>query len=124
MREIGKIFSFSAAHSLNSHTGLCRSLHGHNYKLEVRVSGPVEMDQSSPSYGMIIDFGDLKSIVRSEVLIFLDHKHLNDSYNNPTAENMVQSIAATLQQELPSGVKLTMIKLWETEDSYAIWKES
>jgi len=124
MREIGKIFSFSAAHKLPSHKGLCQNLHGHNYKLEVRVAGLTNKQESSPSWGMIIDFGDLKSVVRSAVLDFHDHKYLNDIYPNPTAENMVLSIAEAIKEKLPSGRKLTMIKLWETEDSYAIWRES
>jgi 6-pyruvoyltetrahydropterin/6-carboxytetrahydropterin synthase len=71
---------------------------------------------------MIIDFGDLKSIVKKAVLDSHDHTYLNDIYPNPTAENMVNEIARAITAELPSGRKLTMIKLWETEDSYAIWR--
>ena len=123
MREIGKIFSFSAAHKLPSHKGLCQHLHGHNYKLEVRVAGPTNTRESSPSWGMIMDFGELKSIVKSAVLDFHDHTYSNDRYPNPTAENMVLSIAKAIKAELyPGEAQLTMVKLWETEDSYAIWK--
>ena len=123
MREVGKIFSFSAGHRLPSHNGLCKNQHGHNYKLEVRVSGLTNKQETSPSWGMIIDFGDLKKIVKQAVLDFHDHTYLNDRYPNPTAENMVYSIAKTIASKLPSGRKLTMVKLWETEDCYAIWKE-
>jgi len=122
MREVGKIFSFSAAHKLPHHKGLCKNLHGHEYKLEVRVAGLINKQESSPSRGMIIDFGDLKSIVEEEILMYHDHSYLNDMYTNPTAEIMVQEIAQSIAEKLPSGRKLTMVKLWETENCYAIWR--
>lgn len=121
MREIGKIFRFCGAHTLPSHQGKCRNLHGHNWKLEVRLSGPVDSQQSSPRWGMIMDFGELKSLVNEVVIEYHDHKYLNEIYPNPTAENMVAAMAEALQEKLPNNIILTRVKLWETEDSYAIW---
>jgi 6-pyruvoyltetrahydropterin/6-carboxytetrahydropterin synthase len=122
MREVGKIFSFSAAHKLPSHKGLCRRLHGHTYKLEVRVAGEPIGDPERPDFGMVIDFGELKRIVTEEILQFHDHAYLNKYYPNPTAELMVVRIAGCLETMLPNHIVLTMVKLWETETSYAIWK--
>jgi 6-pyruvoyltetrahydropterin/6-carboxytetrahydropterin synthase len=122
MRELGKIFSFSAAHRLPSHKGLCRRLHGHTYKLEVRVSGEPITSQICPDWGMIIDFTELKNIVKEVVLDSHDHVYLNDIYPNPTAEVMVYAIAKAIHEKLPVRVHLKMVKLWETETSYAIWK--
>ena len=124
MRELGKIFYFSAAHKLPSHKGLCRRLHGHTYKLEVRVSGEPITSQTRPDRGMIMDFTDLKNLVKEVVLDFHDHAYLNDIYDNPTAETMVYAIAEAIHDRLPSRVHLRMVKLWETETSYATWKNT
>jgi 6-pyruvoyltetrahydropterin/6-carboxytetrahydropterin synthase len=123
MRELGKIFSFSAAHRLPSHKGLCRGLHGHTYKLEVRISGEPITSPTRPDWGMIMDFTELKNIVKEVVLDSHDHSYLNDIYPNPTAEVMVCAIAEAIHERLPINVHLRMVKLWETETSYAIWKD-
>ena len=122
MREISKRFTFEAAHSLPKHKGLCSKVHGHSYKLEVRVTGGIMKAENNPEWGMIMDFSDLKNIVKETVLDIHDHAYLNDIYPNPTAENMVASMAEAIIEKLPMGRDLTVLKLWETEDSYAIWR--
>ena len=120
MREIGKIFSFHAAHHLPHHMGLCRKMHGHTYKLEVRIRGEV-FDCGDPDDGMIMDFGELKDRLKG-VIEQHDHELLNNIYPNPTAEIMVSHIAEIIKENLPVYIDLTMVKLWETETSYAIWR--
>lgn len=128
MREIGKIFRFEAAHFLPKHNGVCQHLHGHSYKLEVRVSGKVNIDRERSDFGMIMDFKDLKNIIKDVVMDTHDHAYLNDIYPNPTAEIMVRVIALAIKEEInliystSSPIELRMVKLWETEDSYAIWR--
>ena len=122
MREIGKIFSFEAAHKLPFHRGACQNLHGHSYRLEVRISGKVIYNKSQPDQGMIMDFSQLKGIVREAAIDSYDHSLLNNHFHNPTAELMVEEIADAIKQKLPKRVQLTMVKLWETEDNYAIWR--
>jgi len=78
--------------------------------------------ENNPEWGMIMDFSDLKNIVKETVLDIHDHAYLNDIYPNPTAENMVASMAEAIIEKLPMGRDLTVLKLWETEDSYAIWR--
>ena len=124
MQEIRKTFRFEAAHRLPSHQGACQRLHGHSYKLEVGITGGVQRSESSADWGMIMDFGDLKRIVNEEVLDVHDHQDLNKIYPNPTAENMVREIAVAIQSRLPAGRYLTIVKLWETESSHAIWRSS
>ena len=110
--SITKVFRFAASHSLPNHQGLCKNLHGHSYQLEVTVSGLMDADDSSASYGMIADFGDVKKVIEEKVINKLDHSHLNDSIENPTAENIVLWIAAQLDHcEL--WPRVTKIKLWE-----------
>ena len=101
-------FRFEAAHHLPRHEGKCRELHGHSYELVVAVERPV--DKIS---GMVIDFSDLKRVVRREVVDKLDHRCVNDVIDNPTAENMASWIWNRLAPEL-SG--LVEVELCETRD--------
>lgn len=111
-----KIFRFESAHSLPNHGGKCRSLHGHNYKLEVTFIG--EMKTEGPEKGMVMDFGNIKQAV-NDYIKHWDHKYLNDFIKNPTAEVMV----AMLSHEFTNQRKLDVIniKLWETDDSFVEW---
>ena len=98
--------------------GLCDNpnYHGHNYEIEVSVSGDV-----NPQTGYVVDLGTIKEIVESEVITLLDHKNLNLDVEqlrgvNPTAENIVVVIWKLLEGKLPSD--LTKIVLWETPRNY------
>lgn len=114
MLTVTRIFQFAAAHRLPEHCGKCAGIHGHTYKLEVSVSGPLHSIGSSR--GMIMDFGDLKEIVEKEILSDLDHAYLNKVYDVPTAELMVMSIFGRLKLVIPG---LRRVRLWETENCYA-----
>jgi len=107
-------FEFEAAHRLPDHPGKCRELHGHSYKLFVKVDRAV--DRAS---GMVIDFSDLKGIVSECVVSRLDHIYVNDLIDNPTAERMAQWIWSELQPQL-SG--LTEIELQETSNCSVIYR--
>lgn len=122
MITLTKIFEFEASHSLPLYKGACHNLHGHSYKLEVTVTGKVDLDVSHTKCGMIMDFKDLNNLVKSNIISKLDHAHLNTLFSNPTAEIMVNFIADTLNEILPKGVKLVSVKLWETSTSYAEYR--
>lgn len=114
--QVTKEFTFDAAHRLVDYNGPCANLHGHTYKLQVTVEDEVEAKT-----GMIIDFSDLKSIVKDCIVDKLDHTCLNDVLDyNPTAENMVMDI---MQQLRDSRVNAVKVRLWETPTSFAtaIW---
>ena len=66
-----KEFDFDAAHYLPAYNGKCEHLHGHTYKLVVKVEGTPDHE------GMVIDFIKLKNLVKDEVLAHLDHACLN-----------------------------------------------
>lgn len=119
MIAVTKIFMFEASHRLPHYDGACHNLHGHSYKLEVAVTGVVETDTNNPKCGMIIDFKDLKDIVKEIVVDKYDHSFLNDFFENPTAEIMVEQIAYDLIRGLPKKLQLVSCKLWETTTSYA-----
>jgi len=106
--RVRRRFRFEAAHRLPRHEGKCRELHGHSYEVVISVERPV--DESS---GMVIDFSDLKQIVRRQAIDKLDHRCLNDLIDNPTAENMAEWIWRRLVGELPGLVE---VELCETRD--------
>ena len=125
MLAIVKHFEFEAAHRLPEHGGKCKYLHGHTYKLEVGVMGPV-----NPVTGMIADFKQLKDLVSDLVLDRLDHSCLNElgtipgfPANCPTAENMVLWVVNQLQPRLAiTGCELSLVRLWETSGSWVEWR--
>jgi 6-pyruvoyltetrahydropterin/6-carboxytetrahydropterin synthase len=101
-------FTFEAAHRLEWHPGKCRNLHGHSYRLDVTVSGPLDPN------GVVIDFDQLTEIVEHEVIDRWDHRDLNEVLDNPTAE-----LLAHRAWELLTGAGLTLsaLRLWETDRS-------
>lgn len=121
MISIVKIFHFSAAHHLPDHKGQCKNIHGHNYQLEVEISGLVKK-----ASGMVLDFTDLDQIVHEEVIDKVDHTNLNDLFDNPTAEEMLEYFSCVIMKRLRAdylhGIKLERLTLWETEKCHAIWK--
>lgn len=108
--------SFESAHNLYDYDGKCANLHGHSYKMSVTVEGVVGQQ------GFVIDFNDLKKVVKESIIDVYDHKYLNDMFDfNPTAENMVIYFAQVLMESLSKfgGLKLKSVKLWETANNCA-----
>lgn len=85
-----KIFTFDAAHALTRYYGKCENLHGHTFTLHVTVEGPVDEN------GLVIDFIVLKRIVKRRVLDHMDHKNLNETFENPSSERLAEWIWAQL----------------------------
>ena len=106
--RVTKAFSFEAAHRLPWHPGKCRELHGHHYRFEVTVEGPVGTD------GMVIDFDELATRVGESIVSRYDHRYLNDLLDNPTAELLAGDIWKRLEA---AGLTPARLRLWETPDS-------
>lgn len=140
--RITKQFTFETAHALYGYDGKCKNIHGHSYKLDVCVLGEPITDASNVKCGMVIDFGDLKKIVKKEVVDVLDHaimlnkntphielaNDLQKADHNvvlvdyqPTSENMVIHFADKIKAKLGSNLKLHSLKLRETETAFAEW---
>jgi 6-pyruvoyltetrahydropterin/6-carboxytetrahydropterin synthase len=101
-------FYFDAAHYIPDYKGKCEQLHGHTYKLEVVIKGDLQND------GMIVDFVKMKEIVESAVIEKLDHHALNEIFDNPTAEHILEWISAQLKGKLP----ISSIRLWEGQGKW------
>ena len=139
--RITKQFTFEMAHALKDYDGPCKNIHGHSYEFFVTLIGTPLNDQNSPKNGMLIDFGDLKKIVKSEIVDVFDHALVlsRDSDKNlihtmkehfaniqlvdyqPTSENMLIDFAERLQRVLPNHLQLHSMLLRETATSYAEW---
>ena len=139
--RITKEFKFEMAHALPCHNGPCKNIHGHSYTLSVTVSGFPVNDDSKSDNGMIMDFGDIKTIVRAQIISIFDHAlvlHTNTNENlkselqktlsktlwvdyDPTSENLLLDFVNRLQPQLPSAVILHSLRLRETATSYAEW---
>ncbi len=119
MPEVKVIDGFSAAHNLRNYRGKCEKLHGHNWKVEIIV-GRKKLGMN----GMVIDFIDLKRLVK-DVLLKLDHSFLNElayfKTRNPTSENITVYIAGEIKKRLKPPLVLREVRVWETETSCAIW---
>lgn len=140
--RITKMFHFETGHALYGYDGKCRNVHGHSYKLSVTVIGHPIQDPGHVKYGMVIDFGDLKKIVKEEVVDVFDHatvfnrntphvelaKELGERGHNiilvdyqPTSEEMIMDFAQKIKARLPENISLFSLKLQETESSFAEW---
>ena len=119
MMILGKKFFFESAHSLPFHKGKCRKLHGHSYELEVEVIGPINEE------GFVMDFADFKKLVMDNIVDQLDHFHLNERWENPTAEVMVGDIVTILKKVfIPHPVEVHQVVLWETKNNYIKWRRT
>jgi 6-pyruvoyltetrahydropterin/6-carboxytetrahydropterin synthase len=105
--RVTRTFAFEAAHQLPWHPGRCRDLHGHSYRLEVTVEGPVGDN------GIVIDFSEVKGVVEREVISRFDHRYLNDLLDNPTAELIATDAWKRLEA---AGLAVVRLRLWETAD--------
>ena len=112
---------FAAAHRLRGYHGKCENLHGHNWRVRVGVRGA-----ELPESGMLIDFGELKKIVK-EVLATLDHRFLNETgpfvADNPTSERIARYIYEEVAARLPAGVRMHQVVAWESEKARATYRE-
>lgn len=112
-----KEFEFDAAHYLPKYNGKCENLHGHTYKLVVKVSGHPDHE------GMVIDFIRLKNIVKDLVLSKLDHACLNDILEQPSAEYISMWVWKQLKDELHAdNYDLYEVEVWETKTSGCIYR--
>ena len=105
---------FAAAHKLRGYAGDCERLHGHNWRVQVRV-GSNQLDES----GMVMDFRELKGAIE-EVVRRLDHRYLNDDLEefrrlNPTTENVARWIFVEISGRLPPKVGMRSVKVWESD---------
>ena len=137
--RITKEFKFEMAHALYGYDGLCANIHGHSYRLWVTVRGDVKKENKHIKDGMVMDFTDLKSIIKPTIIKKYDHSlvlnatspHANLDLSafdkvyylpyQPTSENLVTDFANSITFLLPENVELLKVVLSETVSSFAEW---
>ena len=140
--RITKQFSFETGHALYGYDGKCKNVHGHSYKLSVTVIGSPILDRNNVKFGMVIDFTDLKKIVKEEIVDQFDHatvfnettphielaKELKSRGHHvilvdyqPTSENMVVDFSKRIISRLPENIGLFSLKLQESVSYFAEW---
>jgi 6-pyruvoyltetrahydropterin/6-carboxytetrahydropterin synthase len=143
--RITKQFSFETGHALYGYDGKCKNVHGHSYHLDVTVIGQPISDSTHVKFGMVIDFSDLKKIVKEEIVTVFDHATVFNKNTphvelanelasrghdvilvdyQPTSEMMVIDFAEKIKKRLPETIKLHALKLQETTTSFAEWHAS
>ncbi len=145
---ITKEIEIDMAHRVCFHKSKCRNLHGHRYKIEVGVDDKINEEYGTSDYGMVIDFSDLKDIMKKELDERFDHGavfYRNDPYRSkleemimlndqskdklhfvdfmPTAENLCKYWFELVDKPLKEkGINLEYVKVWETPTSTAIYR--
>ena len=120
MYELKVVTKFAAAHQLTMVGAKCENMHGHNWKVEVCVTGE-KVDKG----GVVMDFGVIKKHVR-EIMSQLDHKYLNEleffQQSPPSSENIASFVANELQQRIDHpSVKVSRVTAWESDDASATY---
>jgi len=117
---------FTAAHALREYKGATEPLHGHNFSVEVIVSGP-RVDRA----GMLVDFLDLKAAVDAEIAR-LNYKNLNEDvpefsrageHLSPSAERIAEVLYKRIKPTLPVQVKLELVAVGEAPGCIASYRE-
>lgn len=118
---IAKEFRFEASHQLPFHDGKCARLHGHSWRGVVYVSGDSLAD-SGPKQGMVMDYADVKKVLKPLLDQYLDHHHLNDTLGieSPTSESVSRWIFEKLQE---SGLNVSAVRIDETCTSQCLYTE-
>jgi 6-pyruvoyltetrahydropterin/6-carboxytetrahydropterin synthase len=120
MYELKVVTKFAAAHQLTMVGSKCENLHGHNWKIEVCVSG-----ENTDGTGVLLDFGVIKKHVR-DIMFMLDHKYLNEieyfQQNQPSSENIAFFVATELQKRIDNHTaQVSRVTAWESDDACATY---
>ena len=141
--QITTRLEFDAGHRIPSHKSQCRNLHGHRYAMEITLSGEILNQEGTSEQGMVMDFSDVKTIAREQVVDKWDHaflvyqgdktvlEFLNTLPNHktvimgsvPTAENMAAEafriLDASYRDTYGNHLQLERVRLYETPNSWA-----
>jgi 6-pyruvoyltetrahydropterin/6-carboxytetrahydropterin synthase len=123
MFEVTVEQTFAAGHALRNYKGKCENVHGHNFKVQVRIEGE-HLDET----GMLVDFIDVKNVMR-RVIDRLDHQFLNEiepfDVKNPSAENIAEYFHNEMTTGLastPVPIRISEVRVWETDIQSASYR--
>ncbi len=141
--SVTRRLEFDAGHRLPNHKSQCRNIHGHRYALEVTLSAQVIHEEGSSDDGMVMDFGDIKTVAQEKIVAVWDHAFLVYRGDKvmvdflaaisghktvvldvvPTAENLAQVAYDTLKDayrdRFGHALTLQRVRLYETPNCWA-----
>ena len=148
MTTVTKIIEWDMGHRVPNHKSKCRNPHGHRYRLEATIGGPLINTEGSSDEGMVIDFSDIKKIMTEEIHDKLDHgfmyfeddwimKEFFEEFGPhrdwsedflsipvqfiPTAEEIARWCYNQIARKLPDPLFIDSVKLFETPNSWAVY---
>jgi len=139
--RVTKKFTFDMAHALYGYDGPCKNIHGHTYHLSVTLMGTPLSDNNDTKLGMVMDFGDLKTIVKDNIIDKYDHalvlneqapysqsEVISNEFEKvilvpyqPTCENLLLQFVSTIRPLFSTDAVLVSMRLDETPTSFAEW---
>lgn len=144
MIEVTKTIEWDMGHRVPNHRNQCRNFHGHRYRLELTIAGDLDEAAGTSSEGMVIDFGDIKALMREHVHDALDHSFMayeGDSLARrlleldtsqriifvpfiPTAENIACWCYRQMRAAFPPHLTISRCRVYETPTSCATFTPS
>lgn len=142
---ISKEIEFDLGHRVQFHASKCRNPHGHRYRVRVECVGSIVEEPGAPDHGMLVDFGDLKTLMTEHVHDVLDHGFVYEAGDTvgdllstgddwkliefpyaPTAENIArwswEQLVGPIETRFRDGLKLRSVTVWETPTSEATYR--
>ena len=141
MLEVTKTIEWDMGHRIPNHNGQCRYPHGHSYKLEVTLKGTPITTKGASDEGMLIDFSDLKKILKEKIQSVLDHRFIIAEEDHffkkalgeeasrelkivympfiPTSENLIIWCYEQIKNEFPENLSCSKLKLYESSSSWS-----
>ena len=137
--EVTKTIEWDMGHRVPNHKNKCRNPHGHRYRLTLSLKGLIKQEPGTSDEGMVLDFSDVKALMRQHIENKLDHSfmiHEGDSLMAnlanehpelgfikvpfiPTAENITTWCYQQLLPHIPPGIEISRLRLYETPNSWA-----
>ena len=122
MYKLNVTSDFSSAHKLNGYEGLCKNLHGHNWKVRIGI-----LCEKVDKIGMTIDFGEVKKNL-NDIMTMLDHTYLNEleyfKENNPTSENIAKFIYHEMKKSIKvQDCSIAEVEVWESDITSMLYFE-
>ena len=122
MYKLNVTSNFSSAHKLDGYEGLCKNLHGHNWKVRIGINC-----KKVDKIGMTIDFGEVKKYL-NDIMLMLDHTYLNELVYfkgiNPTSENIAKFIYQEMKKRIDVPYcNMADVEVWESDITSMIYFE-
>ena len=109
--RVTKEFNFEASHALDGYDGKCKNIHGHSYQLVVTIKGKPIEDANNPKNGMVLDFGDLKQLIKDSILDVVTVQPIFENKETVIVKGLTDG-TKLLAKPVPGAHKGMLVKLY------------